>query len=629
MTNPDKMDRLFDEFPSVSHAEWKEKIIADLKGQDYDKKLVWNTREGFPVMPFYTAADLHIPAQDDSLPGNFPYRRGNACENSWHIRQDIEVKDIREANKKALDVLMKGVTSLGFKMDPGLELTIDDIEKLCENIHADAVELNFVCHRNSLNVIRYVDTLVKKYNRKPEDIHGSVDFDPIGQYVLEGRFSKSAGASFDLARQMILETEYMPNFRVITVNGNYFHNAGSTLVQELAYSLAQGVNYLTQLTERELSINQVAPRLKFQFAIGSDYFMEIAKIRAARQLWAHIVKAYGPSDDSKARMQIHSVTSDWNKTLYDAHVNMLRTTTEAMAGITGGADSLTINPFNFVYEPTTEFSERIARNQQLLLKEESYFDKVADPAAGSYYIENLTNSIASEAWKIFLEVQEHGGFLEAFNSGIIQEKIKESARQRDMSLATRKEILLGSNQYPNAIEFKENEISEEVFYQTDQSDSESQIETLKMYRGAQAFERLRYQTDCYSVSSPRPKVFLITMGNQAMRSARAQFAGNFFGCAGYEIVGNNGFTSVEEAAEACLASGAGIAVVCSSDEEYASLAPKLYGLLHDHATLVVAGYPKGIVDELKQKGIHHFIHMRSNLLETLGEFQRILGVSND
>lgn len=629
MDNPENMERLFDEFPPVSSSEWKEKIIAELKGQDYDRKLTWNTREGFRVQPFYTDQDLEDIGPVNSLPGEFPYRRGNTLDNNWHIRQDIAVHDIGKANKKALDILMKGVTSLGFILDPKFEPTIDEIERLCENIYADAVELNFACSRNHLEVVRYVETLAKKYNRKLDAIYGSVDFDPLGRYAVQGLFPESAEASFDEARAMILAARHLPNFRVITVNGTHFHNAGATIVQELAFSLAQGVSYLTQLTERELSINQVAPRIRFSFAIGSDYFMEIARIRAARQLWAHIVKAYGPCDDSKTRMYIHSVTSDWNKTMYDAYVNMLRTTTEAMAGITGGTDSLTINPFNSVFEKPTAFSERIARNQQLLLKEESYFDKVADPAAGSYYIENLTSSIVRESWNLFLEVQERGGFLEAFNGGFIQELVKESARTRDMNLATRKEVLLGLNQYPNPTEKQEKEIPEQVLKSVNEGLAGSTVETLSKYRGAQAFEKLRYQTDRYSQSGgKRPGVFLIPMGSLAMRRARAQFAGNFFGCAGYSIIDNNGFASVEDAARACTKAGAAIAVVCSSDEEYAGLVPKLYDLLKDKAIVVVAGLPKDSHETLQQKGIRHFIHVRSNVLETLREFQALLGISD-
>jgi len=369
--------KLFTEFPPVSTKEWDDVIQADLKGADYEKKLIWKTSEGFKVKPYYRSEDLNNIDFLDALPDEFPFIRGDRKDgNNWHIRQDIIVDDIKKANKKALDILMKGVTSLGFILDPKFEPTIDNIEQLCENIYADAVELNFICFHNSFKVVQHIEKLVKKYNRELDKINGSVDFDPIGQFVLKGKFPESADTSFDQAKNMIEMANHLPNFKVITVNGKYFQNAGATIVEELAFSLPQGVNYLTQLTERGLSINGIAPRMTFQFAVGSNYFMEIAKIRAARILWAQIVHAYGPCCDSKTKMYIHSTTSEWNKTVYDAHVNMLRTTTESMSSIIGGADSLTVNPFNTVYEKSSDFSERIARNQQLLLKEESYFDKV-------------------------------------------------------------------------------------------------------------------------------------------------------------------------------------------------------------------------------------------------------------
>ncbi|MCB0806956.1 MAG: methylmalonyl-CoA mutase small subunit [Bacteroidales bacterium] len=627
METDHKKEKLFTEFPPVSTEKWEEVLNKDLKGADYDRKLVWKTKEGFKVKPYYRDEDLENLGNPDVLPDQFPFVRGKQkTSNDWYVRQDTYVHDIEESNKKALDILMKGVTSLGFVIDPKFEPTVEDIEQLCTNIYADAVELNFICYKNSLNVVRSVEKLARKYNRDLEKIYGSVDFDPLGQYVLRGKFPVSAEASFDLAKEVMEAAKHLPNFKVITVNASYFHNSGATLVESTAFALAQGVNYLTQLTERGLSINEVAPRIKFNFAIGPNYFMEIAKIRAARLLWAQIVKAYGPSDDSKTKMNIHAETSLWNKSVYDPYVNMLRTTTETMSALIGGVDSMTVIPFNEVYERPTPFSERIARNQQLLLKEESYFDKVVDPAAGSYYIENLTASIAEEAWKIFLEVQEKGGFMEAFKSGFIQEKINESARQRDMDIATRKEVILGTNQYPNGSEVKEVKLDETIFQPYDQSDKNAEVETLKPYRGPQAFENLRYHTDQYARENGRPKVFLITMGNLAMRRARAQFAANFFGCAGYEIIDNIGFKSIDEAAEACKKSQSQVAVICSSDDEYAELAPKLADLLKDSTTLVLAGYPKELVDELKAKGITHFIHMKSNVLETLQEFQKIIGI---
>jgi methylmalonyl-CoA mutase len=626
MEQKEKQPKLFSEFPPVTTAEWEGKIAEDLKGGDYAKKLMWDTGEGFLVKPYYRSEDLENLSFINTLPGKFPYVRGHKKNhNDWYIRQDIHVEDIKKANKKALDVLMKGVNSLGFIIHPKFQPTMREIESLCENIFADAVELNFICYHNSLKVVQVVEKLVKKYNRNLEKIYGSVDFDPLGQFTLKGVFPVSAEASFDLAKQMIIAAQHLPNFKVITVNGTYFHNSGSSIVEELAFALAQGTNYLTQLTERGLTVDQVASEIKFQFAVGSNYFLEIAKLRAARLLWSHIVKAYGCSCEEACIMNIHSTTSEWNKTIYDAYVNLLRTTTESMSAIIASADSLTVNPFNSTFGETTEFSERLARNQQLLLKEESYFDKVADPAAGAYYIENLTDSIADQAWKLFLQVHEKGSFLEALKAGFIQETIENTAQKRNMAIATRKEILLGTNQYPNHGEFLE-ELNSIAFLHLDKSAGSATIPTLKPYRGAQAFEILRYKTDQFAKSGKRPKVFLLTIGHPAMRSARAQFAGNFFGCAGFEIIDNPGFKSVEVACEAALKAGTDIAVICSSDEEYAVLAPKILELLKDKSIVVVAGFPKAIIEELKQKGIQHFIHIKSNVLEKLNEFQLLLNI---
>ncbi len=628
MEYKEKESELFTEFPPVPTKEWEDKIAEDLKGGDYFKKLMWDTGEGFLVKPYYRAEDLDNIAFLTALPGNFPFVRGHKKNhNNWHIRQDIRVDDIKMANKKALDILMKGVNSLGFIINPRFEPTLEEIETLCENIYAEAVELNFICYHDSLKVVQYVEKLVKNYNRNHEKIYGSIDFDPLGQFALKGTFPVSAEASFDLARQMIEIAGHLPYFRVITVNGTYFNNSGSSIVEELAFSLAQGSNYLTQLTERGLTVDKIARKIKFQFAIGSNYFLEIAKLRAARLLWAQIVKAYGCSCEEACMMNIHCETSNWNKTLYDPYVNLLRTTTESMSAIIAGCDSLTIRPFD---EPSGEISglsERLARNQQLLLKEESYLDKVADPAAGSYYIENLTNSIAEQAWKLFLEVHEKGSFLEALKTGFIQQTIEETARQRDLAIAMRKEILLGTNQYPNITEFTDKKLDPSVFLPENHRMEKAIIPTLKPYRGAQAFEALRYKTDQVAKKGNRPKVFLLSIGNAAMRRARAQFSGNFFGCAGFEIIDSPGFKTAEIGCEAALKEKADITVICSSDEEYAELAPKVLDLVKDRSIVVVAGFPKAIVEDLKQKGIQHFIHLKSNILETLIKFQEMLKIS--
>jgi len=629
MDNNIKNSKLFSDFPPVSTIEWEEKIRKDLKGADYDKKLVWRTDEGFNVKPYYRREDLKSLNILNKFPGDYPFERGSKLRsNEWLIRQDIYVSDIKKANKKALDVLMKGVTSLGLIFDEKFKPSKSNLEKVTKNIFADAVELNFVCQKNHYKVIAYIEELVKKYNRDLNNIFGSVNYDPIGDFILKGRFQSCENDSFDIARVMIDIARDLPEFKLIVINGQYFANSGASIVEQLAFSLAQGANYLTQLTERGLSINKIAPRLKFHFATGGNYFMEIAKLRAARLLWAHVVKAYGASSDDISKMYIHTTTQDWNKTVYDAHVNLLRTSTESMSSVLGGVDSLTVNPFDSVYQKPSDFSERLARNQQLLLKEESYLDKVVDPAAGSYYIENLTASIAGQAWKLFLEVQEKGNFIEACRQGFIQKKIKETVQKRNMAIATRKVNILGTNQYPNITEHNKDKIRPDVFNATDLTLPDAEIETIKPYRGSQAFELLRYTTDQYAKANGRPKVFILTIGNLAMRRARAQFASSFFGCAGFEIIDNIGFNTVEEAISEYEKVNADIAVICSSDNEYSEYAPKFYNKLKDRAIVVVAGYPKDIIDNLKTVGIEYFIHIKSNVLETLKQMQAALSVAN-
>jgi methylmalonyl-CoA mutase len=299
---------------------------------------------------------------------------------------------------------------------------------------------------------------------------------------------------------------------------------------------------------------------------------------------------------------------------------MLRTQTEAMSATIGGTDSLTVAPFDQVFRQPNAFSERIARNQQLLLKEEAYFSMIVDPSAGSYYIENLTDSIANEAWKLFLEVEEKGGYTKALKGGVIQAHVKEASGKRKKDLARRKEILLGTNQYPNNLESVSSEISEERTF-TD-SEEGSEIEPIQLYRGAEEFEALRLATE---KAAKRPKVFMLTYGNLAMRLARSQFSGNFFGCAGYEIIDNLGFDTVEEGVEAARKAKADIVVLCSSDDEYAEAAPAAFKALNGEAVFVVAGAP-ACADDLKKQGIEHFINIRSNLLETLQEFNKMLNI---
>jgi len=642
----EKYNKLFNEFPPISTRQWMDKVTADLKGADFNRRLVWKTNEGIDVQPFYREEDLEKLNYLNSLPGEFPYTRGNKkINNEWLVRQSIQVKDLAEANKKALTYLMKGVDSLAFVFNEYTELTVADITVLLKDISLDAVEVNFVgcCSRK---VSEAFTEFVKKGGWDPKNIRASVEYDPFGKFALTGKFTKGLDHVAENAIKMIQSTAELSRFRTLAVNGKNFSNAGSSIVQELAFSLAQGAEYLTTLTDgstnstssstssptgdstgssQGLEVDAVAKKMKFNLSISANYFLEIAKLRAGRMLWAQIVKAYEPKDDSSCKMIVHAETGSWNKTIYDPYVNALRTQTEAMSASLGGVDSMTVLPFDAIFEDSTEFSDRIARNQQLLLKEESNFDKIADPGAGSYYIEELTATIADQAWKMFLEVQEKGGFLATLREGFIQAEIKKMANKRDMNIATRRENLLGTNQFPNFNEKIDQEMDPAVFAPVDLTSEDAEIETLKSYRGAQAFEALRYKTDVYAKTNKRPLAFMMTMGNLNMRKARAQFACNFFAVAGFDVLDNNGFKTVEEGWAAAQKAGAAIVVLCSSDDEYTELAPAAFDAIAGKAIFVVAGAPAN-TDELKAKGITNFISVKSNLLAELKAYQSTLGI---
>ena len=617
----DSKEKLFSDFPGVSTEAWMEKITADLKGADFEKKLVWKTNEGFKVKPFYRQEDLEGLKTTEGLPGQFPYVRGTKKDdNTWYVRQEIKVECAKEANAKALDILNKGVDSLGFSLKKK-DLCPEYIETLLEGICAECVELNFSTCQGA--TVLLANLLVEYFTKKGYDLanlKGSVNYDPMGKMLSKG---KDVSNYIATAKELVSVMAALPKYRCISVNAIELNNAGSYIAQELGYALAWGNEYLNALIEAGVSVDDAAKQIKFNFGISSNYFLEIAKFRAARMLWANIVKEYAPACDCSCKMLAHAETSTFNLTLFDAHVNMLRTQTEAMSAALAGVNSITVSPFDKAYQTPDDFSERIARNQQLLLKEECHFDKVVDPSAGSYFIENLTVSIAQQAWNLFLQVEEEGGMMEAIKAGKVQEAVNASNKARHEAVAKRREILLGTNQYPNFTEMANGKapLGCQCCCGGDH-ECEKPIATLSKDRAANEFEALRLQTEN---SGRRPKAFMLTIGNLAMRQARAQFSCNFLACAGYEVIDNLGFATVEEGVEAAMKANADIVVLCSSDDEYAEHAVPAFQALNGRAMFIVAGAP-ACMEDLKAAGIENFIHVRCNVLETLKEYNAKLGI---
>ncbi|NJK86218.1 MAG: hypothetical protein HC906_09835 [Bacteroidales bacterium] len=393
--------------------------------------MVWRTPEGFSVKPYYRAEHLKGLEYLNTPPGTFPYTRTSKSENNvWEIRQDIGVENAENANMRALEILEKGVNSIGFRLNSGTVASQDTFSQMLKDIYLECISLHLLSGDKTPDYLEFLVQEAKKRNIPVEKLNGSFDFDPFAHLCAYGNYYDSKQFDFIKAKDILTKgIAQIPHFKMISANGALFNKAGASILQELAFTLAIGCEYVTGLTELGLKAEEIIPRIQFTFGIGSNYFMEIAKLRAARLLWAKIAESYGVSTE-KAVMHIHSVTSEWNKTLFDPHVNLLRATTEAMSATLGGTGSLEVTPFDTPFADESEFSSRIARNIQIILKEEAHFDKVIDPAAGSYYIENLTNSIIEHAWDLFLEVDKQGGFSKAFETGFIQEKINHNASQR-------------------------------------------------------------------------------------------------------------------------------------------------------------------------------------------------------
>ncbi len=424
-----KKEKLFTQFPPVTTEEWMARINADLKGDEFNSRMVWKTGEGFELMPFYREEDIKSLRFIDSMPGRFPFIRGNREEgNSWLVRQDIVVENCRNANKKALDLLTGGVDSIGFIINDTATVSRDNFNILLKGIDPGMAEINFYPRGQAKEIVSFFHDWLKQEGADTSKVTGAVETDPLTRLMVNGTLCIPVEKGFDYLAEVAGLTIPLTGFRAIHLDGPAFRKGGSNIVQELAFAVSAGAEYIRRLDSRGIKPEVAASKIRFSFGIGTSYFMEIAKLRAARLLWAAIMNGFSPGDNEAARMEIHCVAGLLSQKQGDPHLNILRTQTGAMSAIIGGTDSLTVEPFEVIQDDENEFPERIARNQQLILKEESYFDKVSDPSGGSYYIEKLTYLIADESWRLFLEVEEKGGFLKALTDGFIASEIVESAR---------------------------------------------------------------------------------------------------------------------------------------------------------------------------------------------------------
>ncbi len=614
--------KLFEEFPPITVEQWEQLVIKDLKGADYEKKLISTNLDEIKIKPYYTEKDLVENKLINVNPGVFPYIRGNVVNQSAENRQEVCVEDFSTAAVESQEIIKKGADSVEFIFGKNQKISQADFKVLLSQIDMTKNPVHLRAAKYSAEILDSFVEYCKKEYQFPEKIKGSLNFDFLGYQAISGQNPKQNGKEILENLKPVLEkcSKTIPNFKILTINGLIFREAGSSPVQELAFSFSSAVEYLHQATEAGIEPEKLIPRIAFSFGVRSDYFIEIAKIRAARVVWAKIVETYCPAQPEIAKMYVHTTTCNVNKTIYDPHVNILRTTTEAMSALLGGTDSLTIRPFDSIYYKPNEFSQHIARNISIILKEEAYFDKIVDVAGGAYFIENLTRKIIEKTWTLFLEIEQKGGLYEALKKEIIQNKINDLVQKQMMNIAMRRDILLGTNQYANPSEIVANNINTEIIDTNLFSDTETDFKPLKIFRGAAEFETLRLATE---KQEKRPKVFLLTIGNAAMRKARASFAANFFACAGFEIIDNAGFENGQSGVNAALNHKAEITVVCSADDEYAATVPDIFKQINGKSIVVVAGYPTDCIEQFKSLGITNYIHIKSNIIDELKKYQHL------
>ncbi|MCX7800835.1 MAG: methylmalonyl-CoA mutase subunit beta [Fimbriimonadales bacterium] len=632
-------ERLFEEFPPIPSEAWLAEIEKDLKGADFDKKLVWRSPERIRVKPFFRKEDVSaLKPLWGGQPGQEPFARGaEPGRLGWTIRQDVCAQDPAEANRQAKDALLRGAESVAFVTRPkaggctGVYVhTASDLATALEGIDPTAAPVDWESGCLAEHVAVWYASEVERRGCDPAQVRGTIGYDPIADLALGTRgfkglddFRRDLNAHLALMRRM-------PKVKALEVHSGWILESGGTTAQELAFALASGAEYLAAAEDPEAAARSV----RLEVAIGPNFFFEVAKLRALRALWDRMVAAFGLSEEAR-KPTLHARTCLWNKTVFDPYVNLLRATTETLAAAIGGADSISVTPFDLPYESPSDFAQRLARNTQILAREEARLGKVQDPAGGSYYVEWLTYQLAQHGWRLFQEIEGEGGCLKALEAGTIQKRVAEARAEKDQQVAQRRIVLVGTNNYPNLKETMLEQVSQPEPKPAPLPDvpAAPAFEPLRPYRAAEPFEEVRLGVErAVRDGAKRPVVYLLTIGNLAMRKARANFVLNLLGCAGFQILEGPGATDVEEGVRDAAQAGADAIVLCSSDEEYATFGPQAAAAvskLQPRPLLVLAGYPQDLVEGLREAGFDEFVHVRSNALETLRQFRRRLLPSNE
>jgi methylmalonyl-CoA mutase len=587
MSNKNK--QLFSEFPSVTTEQWMERVTADLKGADFDKKLVWKNLNGINIQPCY-----NIESKIEQLQ--------NTGENSQSLvnYRNITVTSAENGNKLAVKAIEEGMTGIIFNLEGNVSAA-----ELLNGINLDEITVSFVLKSNEVLFISNLVDFARGSNLK-----GFVDTGIVSEFLTTAKLDI---AKINSAAELVKLTADFPNFKAITISGTEYLDAGANQVQEIAYTLNSLVFLIEKLSEKGVAVQTIFNNLHFKLAIGLEYFVEIGKFRAFNSLLAEVAAKYGVVDFSNT---ITAKTSIWSKSITDPHTNLLRATTEAMSAILGNADGILVDAYDKEFKNPSDFSSRIAGNITTILKEESYFGKVSNPVDGSYYIEEVTSKIAEKALELFKAIEAAGGFYTAFENETIQQQIAEIRLQKLKLISQRRTSLVGVNKYPNLMET----VSAELLSKNVTENSK----VLTPRRASLEIEAMRRVTEeLVATTNVRPIVKLASYGNLTMRKARAAFAYDFIGVSGFNVQQEQSFNSAEIAAKESAKSDAHVVVICSSDEDYDATAVdfvKTFRAINTDKVLLLAGAPANM-DELTEAGLDGVVNMRSDVLVTLSAIQ--------
>jgi methylmalonyl-CoA mutase len=631
--NENKLN-LKENFAVPTYTEWEEAVKESLKGADFDKAMKTKTYDGIVLQPIYRKEDIAELPFTDCQPGSAPYIRGNDPDTylseGWLIAQAQDEPNLEKLNNIILKELNSGLSAVNLKLahddaPQGIKLkSVQDIRVALEGVDINAAPLFMQLNVDDSDLISQFETYAQAMGIEIGKLRAGIGFDPTGEFARKGYLSYPLETVWDKVSKAVgWAVDKAPNVRILSIDGSVYEAAGASSVQELGLVLSTAIGYIQGLLAQGFHIDKIAPLFQVTLSLGSNLFMEIAKVRAFRLVWAEMIQAFGGNTNSR-KIWIHGKTASFNKSMYDTYVNVLRTSTEGFAGVIGGIDSLEIGCFDSLIRNADESSRRMARNQQIILKEEAHFAKVVDPAGGCYYIETLSNEMAKLAWQLMQELEGSGGMVKSLRAGLVHQIIAPVAKAKIDAAHKRKDVYVGVNMYANTLEGI-------VESEKDKSIASHSTATVKLDSGAlpklravMKLEELR-SSIVKASDNVNTKIFLLNMGSIGEYKARADFATGFFQVGGFEVISPSGYKSVVDAVTEAKQSGASAFCICSTDDNYVSLVHEICSALQG-LPIILAGYPQDMIETYRANGVDTFIHIRADVYETLSELASIMGV---